>query len=206
MYTLDPQSARKADSQGAMITELGKYIGTITQAVEITASTGTTGLDLTFESQGQKARLSLYTRRENGEPLMGLELVMAIMTVLGLREIKPTKGTYQKYDFDAKAMVERQGTIFPALCGKPIGILLETEEYAAKDGSTKTRMILKGVFQANTELVASEILDRKTEPKILERLVMGLRHRQLKVAKFKLAMGTTNRETPFQDDDLDIPF
>ena len=35
MYALDTQAARKADTAGATIKELGKYVGEFTQAVDI---------------------------------------------------------------------------------------------------------------------------------------------------------------------------
>lgn len=66
-------------------------------------------------------------------------------------------------------------------------------------------MVLKGVFQAKTELTASEILDKKTKPEQLERMVAGLRHRPLK--------GHKPAAAPAQHDDYgspagedDIPF
>jgi hypothetical protein len=44
-------------------------------------------------------------------------------------------------------------------------------------------MVLKNVFQPGTELTASEILDKKTQPVVLAKMVEGLRHRPLKGAR-----------------------
>lgn len=184
MYELNATAARKADSTGSMITELGKYIGTFTQAEDITASTGTKGVALNFEAlDGRKARLSLYTKKSTGESIRGLETLMAIMACMGLRNIKPVAGTVKFWDNDANAEATKQGSVFPDLCGKPVGILLETEDYEKKDGGTGTRMVLKSVFQSSTELTASEILDRKTIPEQLGKQVIALRHRPAKAAK-----------------------
>ena len=93
MYALDTQSARKADQTGSRITELGKYVGTFTQAEDITAGTGTKGVALRFESNGQSANLSLYTIKPDGEKIMGYQALMAIMTCMSLRNIAPKPGT-----------------------------------------------------------------------------------------------------------------
>lgn len=184
MYELNTDSARKADQGGQMINELGKYVGTFTQAEDVTAKSGTKGVALTFESNGQKARLSLYTKKSDGTTIMGFDTLMAIMTCLKLRSIKPTPGIVKSWDNDQKKEVEKQATVFPDLCGKPIGLLLETEDYLKQDGSLSQhpRIVIKSVFQADTELTASEILDRKTSPVMLPKMVEGLRHRPLKNA------------------------
>ena len=210
MYVLDTESARKADTTGASIKELGKYVGEITQAKEIVSKkTGTKGIEFAFKSQsGQKTNLSIYTMSANGEKYQGYEALMAIMTCMGLRNIKPVHGKAIKYDYDTKKEVQEECQIFPELC-KPLGVLLETEDYAKQDGSTGTRMVLKNVFQASTELTASEILDRKTQPEQLGKMVAALRHRPLKGAKPmpERQHATAGAQSdPAMDDGDDIPF
>lgn len=210
MYALDSTAARKADTTGSMISELGKYVGQFIQAEEVKASTGTEGIAFVFQSQsGQKARVSLYTLKTDGTKLSGFETVMAIMTCLSLRNIDAKPGTITRWNSEIKAEEKVPGRIFPELQGKPIGVLLETEDYTKNDGNLGTRMVLKAVFQAGTELTASEILDKKTTPEHLPRMVAGLRHRPLKTAK------PAQRSAPapaggsgsgFDDMDDDIPF
>ncbi len=180
MYQLDANEARKADSTGNAIKDLGKYIGTFTQAEDVTAQTGTKGVALTFESNGQKTRFSLYTKKSNGETIMGFQALMAIMACLKLRNINPAQGQIKSYDYETKTDVVKIGTVFPELCNKPIGILLETEEYINKKDELRTRMVFAGAFQAGTELTASEILDQKTQPEQLAKMVAYMRHRPLK--------------------------
>mgnify|MGYP003473656368 FL=1 len=181
MYQLDTRAARKADAAGAFITDIGKYIGTFKQAVDVTSKKGTKGIALAFESNdGQKANFTLYTQRADGTKIMGFEELCAVMTCMKLRGIAPKAGQYKRYDFDAKADVTEQGDVFPELIDKPIGLLLETEDYLSGNGDKRTRMVLAGIFQADTELTASEILDRQTAPAKLEKLVQRLRHRPLK--------------------------
>lgn len=183
MYTLDVQAARHADTAGATIKEIGKYVGEFIQAKDVVTKKGGRGIEFIFKSQGgQKANLAIYTTGANGDRYQGYDALMAIMTCLQLRGIKPAPGKVTRYDFEAKKEVVEDGTVFPDL-HKPIGVLLETEDYEKKDGSIGTRMVLKNVFQPSTELTASEILDKKTQPELLAKMVEGLRHRPLKGAR-----------------------
>ncbi len=210
MYNLDVNSARKADSTGQSIKEIGKYIGEFTQAKALKSkNTGAVGVEFAFKSQsGQKANLSIYTMSAKGDQYQGYDALMAIMTCMGLRNIKPVHGIATKYDFDTKKEVQEECEIFPDLC-KPIGVLLETEDYLKQTGETGTRMVLKNVFRAADEFTASEILDRKTSPELLPKFVAGLRHRPIKGAK----QASGHQQAPMPpmhtsgfDNSDDIPF
>lgn len=197
MYALDTNAARHADTAGATIKEIGKYVGEFIQAQDIKTKKGGRGVSFIFKSQsGQKANLAIYTTGANGDRYQGYDALMAIMTCMQLRGIKPTPGKVTRYDFDTKKEVVEDGTVFPDL-HKPIGVLLETEDYEKSDGSLGTRMVLKNVFQASTELTASEILDKKTQPVLLPKMVEGLRHRQLR--------GRASAQAPRQDDGFSAP-
>lgn len=212
MYQLNTTEARKADQTGSRITETGKYIGRFTQAEDITAASGTKGVALRFEANGQTANLSLYTTKANGETIMGFQTLMAIMTCLSLKNITPRPGTVKAWDYDLKKDVDKQASVFPDLCDKDIGLLLETEDYAKQDGSTGTRMVIAGVFRASDEFTASEILDRATKPEKLEKMVAKLHHRPLKAARTSAAPAPAPAPSQgggsgFEDlDDDGIPF
>lgn len=210
MYQLNTTEARKADQTGSRITEMGKYIGRFTQAEDITASSGTKGVALRFESNGQTANLSLYTTKTSGETIMGFQTLMAIMTCLSLKNISPRPGTVKAWDYDLKQDVDKQASVFPDLCNKDIGLLLETEDYAKQDGSTGTRMVIAGVFRASDEFTASEILDRATKPEKLEKMVAKLHHRPLKNARPapppKAQPQRQGGGSGFDDMDDDVPF
>ena len=134
MYALDPQAARKADTTGNQIKEIGKYVGAFTQAVDIKTKKGGKGISFIFKSNsGQKANLAIYTQSAEGEKYQGFDQLMAIMTCMGLRNITPKPGTFTRYDFETKADVTENGSVFPELV-KPIGVLLETEDYEKQDG------------------------------------------------------------------------
>lgn len=215
MYNLDTKAARQADTSGAQIKELGKYVGEFTQAkVLVSKNTGAKGIEFAFKSSaGQKANLSIYTMSASGEHYQGYDALMAIMTCMSLRTIKPVAGKATRYDFDAKKEVIEDAEIFPELA-KPIGILLETEDYTNGKGAQATRMVLKNVFKPGTELTASEILDNKTVPQALEKMVAGLRHRPNKNKPkaptyaehddFNYSGKPSGSNSP--DDESDIPF
>lgn len=209
MYQLDTKAAQKADQTGNRITEIGKYVGTFTQVEDITAGTGTKGLALRFDSNGQGANLSLYTKKADGETIMGFQVLMAIMTCLQLRSIEPKDGTVKYWDRQTNSEETRAAKVFPDLCAKPIGLLLETEGYFKNDGSTGTKMVIAGVFQAKTELTATEILERKTTPAMLEKMVARLHHRPAKAARRTATPGAASSghaSGGFDDMDDDIPF
>lgn len=215
MYQLDPQAARQADTAGATIKEIGKYVGEFIQAKDVVTKKGGRGIEFIFKSQnGQKANLAIYTMGANGDRYQGYDALMAIMTCMQLRGIKPAPSKITRYDYDAKKEVVEDGTVFPDL-HKPIGVLLETEDYEKKDGTIGTRMVLKNVFQPSTELTASEILDKKTQPILLPKMVEGLRHRPLKGHKAPAQREDDGFGGPpaghpassgFVDDGSDIPF
>jgi hypothetical protein len=207
MYELDPNEARKADQTGNRISEIGKYVGTFTQAEDLTASSGTKGVGFRFEANGQTANLSLYTTKTDGTKLMGYQALMAIMTCMKLRGLTPKAGAVKFWNNDTKAEETRQGQVFPELCGKPIGLLLETEDYPKNSGGTGTRMVIAGIFQSDTELTASEILDRKTKPEQLAKMVARLRHRPARDAKAPATRAPAAAGgSGFDDMADDIPF
>ena len=217
MYTLNKEgaeAARKADAGGGAIKKMGKYVGAFTQAKNVTTKKGGSGIEFIFKSNtGQTSKFAIYTVSATGEQYQGYEALMAIMTCMGLRNINPVDGIALKYDFDQRKDVEEEASIFPELC-KPIGVLLETEDYEKQNGSVATRMVLKNVFQAGTELTASEILDRKTQPAQLTRMVEGLRHRPVRnqSVQQQYQQPEPTRTAPaaassgFDDMDDDIPF
>ncbi len=212
MYALDKkgaEAARKSDTGGGQIKEIGKYVGSFTQAFDLDTTKGGKGISLSFVSDsGQKANLPIYTMGADGKHHGGYETLMAIMTCMGLRNITPKSGVYTTYDFESSKDVQVEGKIFPELL-KPIGILLETEDDTTKDGKPYVRVVLKHVFQHDTELTASEILDRKTQPEQLAKMVAGLRHRSLKGAKPmpERQHGSGGDDRQFSNADIDeIPF
>lgn len=178
MYALDPVAAKAAESTGSRIAEKGKYKGKFTRAQHIVSEKGTFGIDFDFVADGgQKARFAIYTQREDGTQVYGFKQLSALMACLSLRTLADPKDTPAKvYDFDQQRELDTVVPQFTELLGKPVGLLFTMEEY--RPG--KWRPNLAGTFQASTELVASEILDRKTQPMQLAKMVQALRDKPLR--------------------------
>lgn len=208
-YELDTQQARKADQRGAFINETGKYIGKIIRAEEITANSGTKGIDFSFASDtGQQAKFALYTEKSDGSQIaIGRGFVMALMTCLKIRTINATPMMVKKWDVKANAEVDARAPCFADLMHKSVGVLLEAEQYEKSNGDVGIRMVLAGVFQADTELTASEVLDRKTTPEQLPKMVTMLRDRPLKAQKPTARKPQSESQGhAFEDMDSNCPF
>lgn len=180
MYTLDTNQARKADAVGGMISEIGQYPGAIELAYSVKAQTGAKGVGIVFKSSiGEKAKFTLYTHNRDGGKIMGFDQLMALMTVVKVRDIKPVRAMIKEWDSEQRKEVDVEVDVFPELQAKPLQILFQTEEYEAKDKSIKTKVAPR-YFLSIDGFSASEILDKKTEPKQGEQMRKSLRHRPLK--------------------------
>jgi len=219
-YSLDTSAAREADNRSGRITEIGKYIGMFTRAEDTTSQRGTKGIEFAFETPShQTANFTIYTYKSTGEPLPGFSQIQALMTCLHVRNMEAKTAPVRKWDSVAGKVIDTRGEVFEALMNKRVGVLFETEDYPKKDGSIGTKVMPAYFFDGSTELVASEILDKKTTPMILEKLVKSLRHRPMRnsngtpnMAGYDAAFGAAKRPSyddgkPMPDDDVDdIPF
>lgn len=204
MYQLDVNAAKESEQFNSRITEIGKYVGKFIQAYHVDAKSGAKGIALEFESNDkQSAEFTLYTYNKDGEPIFGYKQLMALMTCLKVKSLSPVGGRFTAYDMQAGERLEKNGQVFPELTGKQIGLLIETEDYEKQNGEIKTKPVIKAFFQADTELMATEILDRKTKPEQLEKVVATLRHRPLKGSKPTKQQAAV---TSIEDLDSDIPF
>ncbi|MEX3614556.1 MAG: hypothetical protein VB141_12585 [Burkholderia gladioli] len=178
MYALDTNAARQADERSGRISEIGKYIGTFSRAEDITSAKGTRGIDFTFETNDRlSANFSLWTLNKASESLFGFKQLQALMACLRARNIEPSRAVVKKWDRDTSSVIEVEADVFKDLMSKKIGILFETEDYLKNDGSIGTKVVPAAFFDPTTELMASEILDRKVQPVQLAKVVQSLRHR-----------------------------
>lgn len=217
-YRLDTTAAKQADTIVSSIRETGKYIGTITRAEALTSQSGTKGLGLSIRTaDGQTADyLDIYTHKGNGDALSGAKTVSAILACLQLRGIDEGSITCEKWDKDEGKRVKREVPGYPDLMGKRLGFLLQ-KELGTNDrtGADTERMVVFGVFSAETELTASEILDKKTNPERLPKMLEALLARPVRDNREKTGGAPARRPAPaqssggrggFDDIDDDIPF
>jgi len=177
-YTADPAAARQANANN-YIDQSGKYIGEFTLAEAVTSKNGTEGIEFSFKNQdGQQANyLTLWTYNSNGEALYGYKVLSAILTVIGVKEIQPKKGTIK----DANGN-PRQVIAFPELHGKPIGLVLQKVLYTKNDGKGGYKFNIYAPFQASTELMAKELLDGATQPRALAGMIASLKDKDERTA------------------------
>lgn len=176
-YEFDERAATKADDAASRIAENGAYPGHFKKAWAVTSSrTGTEGIAFSFDSPGQgTAEFTLWTRKEDGTEIFGWNQVSAIMFLLGIKSLTSERGMIEMWDEDVGKRIEQEGDVFPALCNKPIGLVLQKEWYSKDNGGDGSRMNLYGVYDSATKLMMSELKEKKTTPVKLERLLKGLK-------------------------------
>lgn len=211
MYNLNPELAKKADVIGAYIQDTGKYVGTFLRAEKLVSqSKGTDGIGFTFkDDSGRECRFDVWTQKQNGEALSGLAQVNAMMACMTLRTLTESSATVKKWHDGAEVVMA--APCFTELMGKRIGLLLRAEEYQKmKDGrltgENGWRMGLFAIFQADTELMASEIMTRKTKPEALEKVAIMLADKPLKKALARSSSANNLSNDLGDDFGSDIPF
>lgn len=169
MLKLDSKQAIAADNISAGIRDTGKYVGVITRAEKLVSrDKGTQGLGLSFKADnGQSADyLDIYHTKGDGETLSGLKTVNAIMCCAKVQQAEEGQIRVEKWDSAAGMRIMTTVPGYPALMGKRIGLLLQkTLETNSKTGADTERIQIFGVFNADTELTASEMYTKATEPK-----------------------------------------
>lgn len=214
MYILNPELARAGDTVGAYITETGKYIGRFSRAEQLVArEKGTHGIGFSFRAEdGREARFDVWTQKADGTALPGMNTINAMMACLQVRELRAVPYSVTKWDFEQQRDTVQIAQCFEPLMKADIGLLLRSEEYEKMEnghptGQTGWRMGVVAAFQAKTELMATEILARKTVPAMLALVIPMLHDKPLRK---KAAQQSGSREPSalttagFPDDD--VPF
>ena len=196
-YSLNAQAAAAAGA-AQYISATGKYIGKFTRAEIVTSQQGTEGVELDFvTNDGLKANfLQLWTYNAEGKDLPSLKVLNAIMAVLRLRGIEPAQITVT----DPRDGAKRATQGFPMLTDKPIGMLLQREEYTKRDGSVGYKFNVVAPFDAQTEMTAGEVLKKATQPEQLAKMVAVLKDKPMKASKRPASSAGGF------DDDFDVPF
>jgi single-strand DNA-binding protein len=174
---LDINEALTADRLSTAITEAGMYRGVITRAEKLLSKKETQGVGFSFKSDaGETATyLDLYTVNADGKILPSFATVSAIMACCKLREANDGIITFEKWDKDAREMVETKAEGYPDLMGKRIGLLLQKElSTNEENGKDTERMVIYGVFEADTGFTASEIISKATKPEKMEKMLKAL--------------------------------
>ena len=206
-YTLDTKAAKQADQFNARIEKTGKYLGIFTRAEPVTSKNGTQGIDFSFKSESGESSdyLTIWTHGKDGSQLRGFNLLMAMMTCLRVKELTPTSGRIEKYNVDTKQREEVTVPLFMELMNKPVGILVQMEEYQKTAGGNAWKPVIFSTFDKN-EFVATEILNKSVKPEILPKMVEALRDKPMKALVGNSAPKTEYPSESVTDLDDDIPW
>lgn len=208
---LNAAEAKKADNFSAVIRETGKYIGTITRAEKLVSQNGTEGVGFSFRTDdGATANyLDVYTVKSNGDKLRGYNVVQAILCCLRLKTVEDGPITFEKWDRNAGGMVQATAPGYPAMMNKRIGFILQKElQTNNRTGADVERMNIVAVFEAETGLVATEILEGKTKAEradAIAKLVKPVRDTRTSGSAQASAPASNGGGAAF-DLDSDIPF
>lgn len=209
MLTLDTQEARRSDNRSQVINEAGKYVGVITRAEKLTSKNGAEGLGISFKADsGATANyLDLYTSNSSGDKLPSASIVNAILCCLKVKEVQEGQIEVEKWDKEAKETYKSKVPGYPSLIGKKIGLLLQEElSTNTRDGSEVKRVVIYGVFEADTEFTASEILDKASKPEKLAKMVQYIAEHPVNDRRTNKAKPVTQAASDFADMSDDIPF
>lgn len=205
---LNANEARQADRVNSAIRESGKYKGVITRAEKLLSKKGTEGLGLSFKADdGSTANyLDLYTVNQEGETLPSMATVQAILCCTRTKTADEGKITFKSWDADTKKEIDKTADGYPSLMGKRIGLLLQRElSTNVENGKENDRVIIYGVFDADSELTASEILDQKTQPEKLAKMVQSLMAKPVNDRRINKSSAPSDAGN-FEKMDDDIPF
>jgi hypothetical protein len=173
---LNSDLAKSADNIAAGIKETGKYVGTITRAEFLHARTGTKGLGLSFKTDtGLTADyLDLYHTKVDGEALSSLKTVNALMCCTKVADAKQGRIKVEKWNNEKKVRETVEVDGYPELMGKRVGLLLQKVLETDDSGKDHDRLQIFAVFSAETELTASEMYAKKTNPERLSSMLDAL--------------------------------
>lgn len=212
-YKLNVAAAKAADQTGR-IENAGKYTGVINHIEFVTSTRETTGVEVDFtDANGSNARFTLWTNKSDGTELSGYKQLNALMTCASLGSLTPVQGVVKKYDYDQGAVVDTQVWIAKEVNKTPVGVLLQRENYTNNKGEQRHTMLLFSSFNAQNELMAAEIIAKKTTPEALPKAVERLMANPIKERNQSAAntgvgggygspAGQGHTEAPFLDDGL----
>lgn len=211
--TLNAGEARKADNFSSVIRESGKYVGVITRAEKLLSKNNVEGVGISFKTDDNTSAnyLDLYTIKPGGEKLRGYNLVQAILCCTRTKSADEGQIIFDRWDNDERKLIQATAPGYPALMGKRIGLVLQQELGVNNNtGQDTDRLNIVGVFDPATELTASEILDNKTKPERLAKVVRMIELNPVrdtrKRAPTRLVQPQTKTASDSAPFDDDIPF
>lgn len=132
-------------------------------------------------------------------------MVNAILACTSTRNADEGKIEVERWDKEAKETYKVTTDGYPSLIGKRIGFLFQKElSTNIKTGKDVERVTIYAVFNAENNLTASEILDKKTQATVLAKLESQLALRPVVDRRQNKSSGSNTPQT--FEDDTDLPF
>lgn len=154
MIALDQSMAIEGAALGGnAITESGAYVGKIVEAKPFNAdNSSAAGVEITFEREdGAQAKfIKVYTVKKDGGEAFGLKQVHALMACMRLPQLNS----------------------WPDLC-RPVGLILQREDYTKQDGKPGYSMKILAPFQPQTRQTADELINQQ-QAQTVDRIVAKL--------------------------------
>lgn len=180
-YTLDINAAKKATAGGSV--ETGKVIATIVRAEFIRSDGGAEGMEFEIKTDTDATgHFTIWTRGKNGSQIAGYAVLQSIMVIARQKTLTPEMRQVQKYNYDSQSRAAVTVPVAKELMGKKLGCLLFREAYV-NNKEVKSRLAMYCCFDPESEMVASEILDRKTKSEELSGLLVRMLAKEEALAK-----------------------
>ena len=219
MFKLSKKDAIAYDQRGGYINQAGKYVVTIESAVFHIGNNDngrSENLKLSvIDKQKRKATFFINTSHSNGvQNEGGLRTVSAILACLKEDDSgEPTPAQVKEYNHDTKQEEMVMRDCFTKLHGKQLGIVVQMVHEDKRENPSPS---LYSVFEASSELTASEIMRGETQPAQLGKIMAYIANKPL-IDKRKNspvppqptrqpAQYQTAQTAPVEDIDDDIPF
>lgn len=158
-YEMNQEAAARVGNSN-FITESGRYAGKFVSAIAVKSKQGTDGVEFSFKSDDDRTAnyLQLWTYNAEGRQVYGFSVLSAIMQCLRVSKIAPRPMTIN--DGGGPRSVEG----FPELVGKPIGLLLQREDYVKQDGTPGFQLKIIVPFDPRNQLTAAELIKGVSTP------------------------------------------
>lgn len=195
-FDANNKSAHTVASIPTRISETGAYVGSFRDVYYYQTPSGAGMVHFDFVEDGTNRPCAITTciTKKDGTDTFSRAILDAVMVVCRIGKIATRPVTIKCYNGSTKG-VER----LEALCGERVGVLLQREN--SDDDRYPYRMNLITPFDPETRMIAAEIIDKATEPKLLDQKMKTLKDR---TAKPRTLQAAKEFESPMPNFD-DMP-
>lgn len=160
-FDVTREAIDKADRDSS-ISQTGYYEGTMTMVRYERTQSGAGCVVFDFESKGSTAKgIKLFIIGKDGQEIFGYDIFQSFALCVGVKKVQATQLTIPLYNYEQKKDINTSAYVYRDLIKKPIGVILQKEEYSKENGDIGFRLNIKHFFNANTKQTAGEIINQK---------------------------------------------